>query len=451
VTKNKAVLKFAIEIAEMGGTVYEVGGSVRDRILGIKSDDLDIVVCGVPMKEVMRILPGKFDLVGQSFGIIKAEFEGDIVDVALPRFERSTGVGHKDFEILTDPSIKIEEDLARRDFTCNAIACELLTGKYIDPFNGRSDIADSCLRTVGVAKDRFEEDPLRILRAFRFAATKRMWIDPLAVVAMFGVSLESVARERVYAELIKMLSAKESADILYALRMMVVSGKIQEIIPEFAKSVRYDQVNPHHYLTLDEHVFLAVSYAVERGFSVDVRLAALLHDIAKPATMSVGDDGVHHYYKHDEVGGKMAAEILRGLKAAEETVKKISTMVTEHLCPGEDFGTKALRRFSARLGEYTGEAVDLREADYYAHKDGEHAREVMDGIRAKLASFKEVSGFNTSKLALDGHTISAEFGVTGKEIGAIKTMATAAVVDGEVPNEKEALLGYIKLNYKGTK
>ena len=123
-------------VKDNGGNTYEVGGAVRDRLLGLPSKDTDLLVTGVPIEKLQAILPGRVELVGQSFGVFKVTIDGETIDVAMPRTERTTGVGHRDFEVKCDHTLSVEEDLARRDFTMNAIAVDLAIGLAIDPFNG---------------------------------------------------------------------------------------------------------------------------------------------------------------------------------------------------------------------------------------------------------------------------------------------------------------------------
>ncbi len=175
-TNNKILQK----IKENNGKIYIVGGAVRDEIMGIKPKDIDFLVTGIPLNKLSEILSslGKVNEVGKSFGIIKAVIDGEEYDFAIPRTETSTGLGHKDQITKTDPNLKVEDDLSRRDQTINAIAKDLETGKFIDPYGGISDIKNKVIKAVGDPDKRFEEDPLRILRAIQFAVRFGFSFDP---------------------------------------------------------------------------------------------------------------------------------------------------------------------------------------------------------------------------------------------------------------------------------
>lgn len=181
---NNKILKI---IKENGGNLYIVGGAVRDELMGIDPKDIDFLVTGIPLDKLSEILNpiGKINEVGKSFGIIKAVISGEEYDFAIPRKEMSTGHGHKDQVTKSDHTLSIEDDLSRRDFTFNAIAKEVSTGNFIDPYNGRTDISNKTIRAVGNPETRFEEDPLRILRAIQFAVRFNFQIEDKTKQAIY--------------------------------------------------------------------------------------------------------------------------------------------------------------------------------------------------------------------------------------------------------------------------
>ena len=195
-------------IGLFGRDVYAVGGFVRDRLRGIPSDDVDILVTRVPLEDIIARLEGhgKVDLVGKSFGIVKFTLRGKTYDVALPRTDRPKaegGRGHKDILVSADPSLPIEADLERRDFRCNSIALRLADGRLVDPFHGARDIRDKLIRVTNPGA--FPEDPLRVLRAARFASVLGFSVDPSTYVLSRAVDLTSLSVERVNDELFKIL------------------------------------------------------------------------------------------------------------------------------------------------------------------------------------------------------------------------------------------------------
>jgi len=179
--------KISTTIKDNGGNIYIVGGAVRDELLGLTPKDVDFLVTGIPLEKLSDILKplGKINEVGKSFGIIKAVIDGEEYDFSIPRTEASTGFGHKEQITKTNHNLSVEDDLSRRDFTFNAIAKELSTGKIIDPYNGKQDIKNKIIRAVGNPTTRFEEDPLRILRAIQFAVRFNFEIEEKTKSAIY--------------------------------------------------------------------------------------------------------------------------------------------------------------------------------------------------------------------------------------------------------------------------
>ena len=456
-------------IARAGGTPYLVGGAVRDALLGLESKDLDILVTNLEPETLKSLLEtvGKVDLVGKSFGVFKVSKDGETLDVALPRLEKSTGTHHRDFEVSYDAYLPLEVDLERRDLTVNAMAWRLMPPGYglrvtgnrdwleresdflIDPFGGRADLERRILRAVGDARARFEDDPLRMLRLARFIAKLDFEVEAGTALAVLENAhlIDTVALERVQIELMGLLSAKHPEGVLRALRFLRDSGLLERILPEFKATYGYDQQNPHHHLTLDEHIFEAVCYAVQHGFDLLSRLALLLHDLGKPQTQSFGDDGVAHYYKHEVVGSEIAARVLERLKFPLEIQKSVTKLVFEHMRPPLDSSTRVLRRFVNDLGLDWERALEVRVADRMAHapQPDFDARGWLEGVRERaLKVSAELESFDERQLSVSGLELIAHFGVTGSQIGDLKKLAARAVVEGEVVNEKGAVLGWLE-------
>lgn len=457
--KDLQVAKTIAEaVAKLGGTTYIVGGAVRDSFISHRrcaTKDYDLLVTSVPFDKLLSSIPGKVDLVGRSFGVLKTTVNDITVDVALPRTEKSIGSGHKDFNVQYDHALPVEVDLARRDFTMNALAKNVLTGELIDPFHGVSDITSKCIRTVGKAADRFNEDPLRMLRAVRFASTLEFNLSADTVIGISANSelLKNIAPERISEEMDKLLLAKSPSHVREALRTLRDTGLLETFIPEFKDSYNFDQKNPFHCYTVDEHVFNAVHHAVAINASKLTLWAILLHDIAKPATFSIDANGRGHFYGHEKVGAEMVTAILSRLKFSSENIRNISLLVREHLRPispkpGATVSDKALRRYVACLGDLALHGLDCREADIAAHAGctADFARSHVAPIRERIRHLESIKGFTQAKLALRGDSIARLFGVSGENIGRIKKMATNAVIDGEVANEHDAIIRWIVAN-----
>jgi len=464
-------------IARAGGTPYLVGGAVRDGMLGVESKDLDILVTNLESEALKSVLEtvGKVDLVGKSFGVFKVSKGGETLDVALPRLEKSTGTHHRDFEVSYDAHLPLEKDLERRDLTVNAMAWRLTarnreqgTGNremlellpspesrvpspesLLDPFGGKADLERRILRAVGDARARFEDDPLRMLRLARFIAKLDFEVETETARAVLENAhlIETVALERVQIELMGLLSAKHPDGVLRALRFLRDSTLLERILPEFKATFGYDQQNPHHHLTLEEHIFGAVRYAVQHDFDPLSRLALLLHDLGKPQTRSFGSDGVAHYYKHEVIGSELAAQILERLKFPLEVQKSVTKLVLKHIRPPLDSSMRVLRRFVNDLGLDWERALEVRVSDRMAHtfEPDFDALGWLENTRARaLKVSAELETFDERQLAISGLELMERFGVTGSQIGDLKKRAARAVVEGEVVNEREAVLDWLE-------
>lgn len=442
-THDDPALKIVYAIHAARGEPYFVGGCVRDVFLNRPYKDRDLLVTGLTVDQLVSELPGKVDQVGRSFGVLKVTLDGETIDVALPRTELSTGAGHRDFEIVTDPSLSVRDDLARRDFTMNAIAVHAIDGEIIDPFDGITDIRRRVLVGVGDVEQRFRDDPLRMLRGVRFDST-------LGMHPSLGVQdatqrnahlLPTVASERVYGEMCLLLMGSNAP---HALRCMRATGMMEQVFPEWVPSVGFQQRNDHHHLTVDEHVLTALQHAVDADASLRCRWAVFLHDVAKPQTFTQDAHGHGHFYEHHDQGAVVAAEILRRLKAPEEMIRGVSKIVAEHLRPPKDASDRVLRRYVANMGELTEDGLLCRESDLAAHALEHSHPDLIQSFRDRIAGFKEISGFSASKLALRGDEIAQLWGLKGAAIGEMKDLLAHDVIDGLVPNDHDALILHLR-------
>ena len=454
VPRSWKALPWLAAVTKAGGKAYAVGGAVRDLFAGGEPQDLDVVVTGVPGEKLRSMLAacGKVDRVGEHFAIYKWKSrEAFVVDVALPRRERSTGPGHRDFEIEACVDLSVEDDLARRDFTINAMALALPDGKMIDPHDGRRDFHRNRLRAVGDAGERFREDPLRMLRGVAFVARFVLDVEVSTREAMKRCAplIATVSEERIATELAKLLShAKKPSR---GLSLMVETGLLVRIIPEFRASIGFDQMNPYHHLPLDQHVFAVVDECCRRGANLAVRIAALFHDIAKPTCRSEERDAkgrvVAHFFGHEEESAKMAASIFDRLRlsAAQEvpagTLETALQIIRHHRVDLEALQSeRALRRWIRRVGgsEVALQVLEHHQADRFAHAPGFDRVELGD-LRARIRAASDVP-VTDHVLALDGRAIGEIFGLEGKSIGRLKHDLLDLIVAGDCPNEKEALI-----------
>ncbi len=317
------------------GKIFLVGGAVRDFLLGIENHDEDYCVTGISFEEFKEIFPESF-VRGNSFPV----FDIDGREFAIARKERKIGIGHNKFEIETDKSITIEEDLARRDITINAIAKDMLTNEIIDPYNGRLDLKNKIIRAV---TDHFKEDPLRVYRVARFAAKFEFDVDEKTIKMMKELKdeLESISVERVYEELSKALLTDKPSIFFNILRKAEVLDihfkEVYNLIGAL-QPIKYhpegDAYN-HTMMVLDKASELTKNYPKYR--KIEIRFAALCHDLGKGETPK---EEYPHHFMHEIRGEKIVSKIGKRLKLPNRLIKCGKTACIEHMRGGIFYNMK---------------------------------------------------------------------------------------------------------------
>jgi tRNA nucleotidyltransferase (CCA-adding enzyme) len=386
-------------LSRAGGHVYVVGGAVRDAHMGREPRDVDLMVTGLPAENVEAALQstgGGVDVTGQRFGVFRLSVGGGQVEVALPRTERSTGQGHRDFDVRWDHTLPPEADLGRRDFTTNAMAYSPDSNEVIDPHGGRADAAAGVLRTVSPTS--FEEDPARVLRAFTAIARQGLTPDSqtLDQLRENASRIRLLPGEVLGSELEKLLEGENPGK---AIRIAQQTGALAYLLPDVEAAHGVDQHNPHHQLDVGEHLVEALDGISSLSGDPDLRLAALLHDIGKPDSQWFDESGSAHYYEHPDVpgsadhedlGASLAETLMRNLRYPEQRVSRVSKLVRLHMFPA--FTTaRGARRFLRSAGdERTAEdLLKLRAADLMAK--GRHKG--MEGRdAASLERMRELVG-----------------------------------------------------------
>ena len=330
----------------------------------------------------------------------------------------------------------VEKDLARRDFTVNAMAWSPKRG-FADPFGGRKDLEQKVLRAVGDPETRFREDSLRILRGVRFAVRYGLTVEAKTEAAMVSLAplMENLARERVFEELCKLIPLVTAEDLKHFAPILAA------VIPELAPTLNFDQRSPHHAYDLFTHIA-----HVTAGVTPDVTLrwAALLHDVGKIPTFTTDETGRGHFYGHAPESAKMADAILRRLKAPTALRERAVLLIEKHMTRLQP-EKKQLRRWVGRLGwEALEQLLCLQEADMGSKGTGKpEEMEQFPKIRNILEEIKaENTCLSLKDLAVNGHDLMA-MGITGKEIGTMLNALLEQVLDDKLPNEKSALLDYV--------
>ena len=419
------------KLEQNGFSVYAVGGCVRDSLLGNTPSDYDLCTNATP-EEIARIFDG-FDLVrtGEKHGTIGVVMDKKLYEITTYRTEGSYADNrHPDSVVFVD---RVEEDLARRDFTINAMAFHPQKG-IVDPYGGQKDLFAGVLRAVGDPKTRFREDSLRILRGVRFACRFRLDIEPDTRYAMNKQAplMENLAPERIFAELNQILCHMEQGDLV-KFRDVVLQA-----VPELEESVGFRQHNPHHAYDVFTHTDYVLS-----GTKKDpaLRWAALLHDIAKPKTFTLDSSGKGHFYGHAKESAQMANDILTRLRASNALREQVVFLIEHHmdmLSPDQ----AALRRKLSHYGmDNLKKLVNLQQADKWGKGTRSGKKPDFEKILAMLDKLEKEEGrLQLRDLEIDGHDLMALGYPAGPELGACQKKLLEQVLEGRLPNEREALL-----------
>lgn len=433
------VLRCMAALEEAGYSAWAVGGCVRDACLGLTPHDYDLCTNALP--DQIQTVFSQYPLVlaGKKHGTIGIITPVDVVEITTFRTEGGyQDHRHPDWVEFVP---EIEADLARRDFTVNAMAWSPKRG-FADPFGGREDLQNGILRAVGEPKLRFSEDPLRILRGVRFAVRFRLKTDPATGEAMTAQAhlMDDLARERVFDELCKLLPLVEAEDLLH------YGPILASVIPELRPMIGFDQHSPHHAYDLFTHTAQVTARVPPQ---LPLRWAGLLHDIGKIPTFTLDNQGRGHFRGHAQESAKMADAILRRLKAPTQLREKVVFLIDQHMTPLQP-DRKLLRRRISRFGlDRVYRLLALQQADFGSKGCGEADRvSWFDIISGMIDSIREEdSCLSLKDLAINGRDL-LELGFRGPEIGQCLQHLLELVLDEQLPNDQEALLAAAKLASK---
>lgn len=361
----KEVLRVTDALRASGFEAYVVGGCVRDLLIGREPNDWDVTTNANP-EQIQGLFPNTYytNEFG-TVGVVNDGSEGNlkVVEVTPYRLEGKYSDARRPDTVIF--SQKIEDDLKRRDFTINALAYDPASGKLIDLYDGLLDMEKGMVRAVGDAKERFEEDALRILRAVRIAAELGFSIDAQTLKAIEGSApqLEKISKERVRDEFVRIIQSAQPKETLILSQKL---GILRHILPELEEGIGIEQNQAHKY-DVYEHNLRALQHAADKEWSFEVRLSALLHDIGKPKSRRWSDEKKDWtFHGHDVVGAKMAKKILENLKFSRETIDVVTKMVRWHMffSDPEKVTLSAVRRIIVNVGrENIERLIELRICD----------------------------------------------------------------------------------------
>ena len=437
-TPQRAVAARLAEVfAAHGQALYLVGGVVRDLLLGRPVGELDCATSAPPaVTKALAQEAGAEAIytVGEAYGTIGLVIDGVTVEITTFRAEVYPTPDRHPVVTFID---RLEADLARRDFTINAMALDPLTGALVDPFDGQADLARRVIRAVGDPAARFDEDPLRMLRAVRLAAQLGFAIEPqtLAAIQAMASELGRVSVERIAAELDRLLLAPRPS---HGLQLLRESGLLAVALPELVPMAEDRGLGRHKDIW--RHTLKVVDQTPPR---LAVRWAALLHDAAKPMTRVINEHGEVHFFGHDVVGAELARRLLRRLRKDKALTERVAQLVALHLRPAaydETWTDSAVRRLMVETGDLLDDLLDLAAADVTSARPERRrqAAQRLAQLRAHIARLREEAALAEIKSPLDGHELMALFGLPpGRWIAGLKAYLRELVLDGTLaPGDK---------------
>ena len=410
-----------------GEQIALVGGPVRDAMLGRLHNDLDFTTSARP-ETTEKLLSGWADAIwdmGRSFGTIGCRKGDWTVEVTTYRSDAYDATSRKPEVVYGD---SLEGDLHRRDFTVNAMAMTLPGRALVDPYGGRTDLARGVLRTPGTPADSFSDDPLRMLRAARFAAQLDFDVDPTVVAAMTDMAdrIEIVSAERVRDELVKLLM---SAHPRRGLTLLVGTGLAERVLPELP-ALALERDEHHRHKDVYEHTLTVLEQSIDLqdrlgGPDFVSRFAALMHDVGKPRTRRFLADGSVTFHHHDVVGAKLTRKRMQALKFSGDETDAVSKLVELHLrfhgYGGGQWTDSAVRRYVRDAGDQLERLHVLTRADCTTRnaRKAERLRKTYDELEARIARLSEEEELAAIRPDLDGTQIMEILGIEpGPRVGA---------------------------------
>ena len=418
--------------AAAGHQLALVGGSVRDVFLGRPSGDIDLTTDAQPdrVQAIVRDWADQVWTVGIDFGTVGLRKGGATFEITTYRSEKYDRTSRKP---VVSFGRSLEDDLARRDFTVNAMAARLPGHELVDPFGGLTDVQRRVLRTPGAPEQSFKDDPLRILRAARFTAQLDFTVTPAVRDAMRDLAglltPPKVSAERIEGELTKLLLSSVPGGPAAGIRLLVETGVADQVLPEIPR-LRLETDEHHRHKDVYEHSLTVLSQAIELepryqlAPDIVLRLAALLHDIGKPRTRSLLPDGRVAFHHHERIGANMAAKRLRQLRYSKDVVADVSRLIELHLrfhgYGGGEWTDSAVRRYVTDAGPLLDRLHALTRADCTTRNKAKAQRleKAYDDLETRIEELAAREELASMRPDLDGHEIMAILGIPpGRLVG----------------------------------
>ncbi len=434
---SKEALWILSALTQAGHEAFLVGGCVRDLLRGLPPHDWDICTSALPAQTQAVFASQRLLKTGLKHGTVAVLLDGASYEVTTYRVDGAYSDGRRPDGVRFVS--RLEADLARRDFTMNAIAMDA-QGRLRDPFGGQDDLRRGLIRCVGKPEERFSEDGLRIMRALRFAASLGFHLEEETGKALLrsGAMLRRIAPERIQIELIKLLVGPQAPQVLRRW-----GGVLPEFWPQLAPLLTLEQNNPWHCYGGWEHTLHALDAAPPHPV---IRLAVLLHDVGKPACRSTDEAGIDHFYGHSGVGAQLADEMLRALRLDTATRQRVTALIRCHDLP-LPAQEKAVRRALGRLGEEAFfQLLAVKRADnlgqsYPLVKDRLAQLDAVKALALQILARRDC--LTLKDLAVSGRDVISAGVSPGPQVGKLLRDLLEEVTAGTLPNDRTALLGRI--------
>jgi len=431
--------------------VYAIGGYVRDLLLGKQSKDIDFVVVGNGPRfaaKLAKTLNITNYTIYKKFGTAMLTYDDQVLEFVGARKESYRESSRKP-EV---ESADLLTDISRRDFTINAIAVSLnqdSPGEVIDPYNGRQDLKHKLLRTPLEPAHTFYDDPLRIMRAVRFASQLHFKIDP---VTLEGLKTEKdrlriISQERITDELIKILACAKPS---IGFKIMFETGILQVILPEIAALKGVEQIGKHSHKDVFDHTIKVIDNVARVSDDLRLRLVALFHDIAKPATKQYNSKLGWTFHGHEDLGARMLPDIFKRLKLPNDVLKYVEKLVRLHLRPihlaEEEVTDSAIRRLLFEAGPEADDLLRFCRADITSANPGRVQQHLhnFDRVVERMKEVEEKDRLREFQPPVKGDEIMKALNLQpGPLVGKLKKALEEAILNGEIPNEHDAAFAYL--------
>ena len=433
---------------------YLVGGCVRDLMLNPSADsiDIDIMVEGDGIS-FAKLLAKKMNVPKvvpfPKFATAKIPYHEYEIEIASARLESYDKSSRNPSSIQIS---NIQDDLLRRDFTINAMAISLNEnnfGEFFDPFNGMEDLKNKILKTPLNPDNTFSDDPLRMMRACYFASKLSLEIEPECLLSIQNNSerISIVSQERITNELFKILGTDRPS---IGLNILQQSGLMKYVFPEISIMYGLDQSNEYHHKDIFYHTLEVVDNAAKLSNNVDLRLAALVHDIAKPKTRRLSKSKGYTFYGHDDVGARMLKGVAESMKFSNSTRDFITKLTALHLRPislaKKEVTDSAIRRLIVDAGEEIDDLMTLCRADITTKNPKNISKYLanFDRVDKRIKEVTEIDKLKAFQSPVRGDEIMKMFNLSpGKEVGKIKTMIEDAIINGEIKNDYSSAISFL--------